>query len=89
VLVQPFVETVNRRFSEWLAQQAKLGRKFTPGQTEWLNMIKDHIATSLSIDIADFELAPFYEKGGPVKAQQIFGEELRNVIEELNSVLAA
>ncbi|MGB3478930.1 MAG: type I restriction-modification enzyme R subunit C-terminal domain-containing protein [bacterium] len=88
-VLEPFTETVNRRFVEWLAQQAKQGRKFTPGQTEWLNMIKDHIATSLSINMTDFELAPFYEKGGPVKAQQIFGKELRNVIEELNSVLAA
>ena len=27
-------------------------------------MIKDHIATSLTIGNEDFELSPFYEKGG-------------------------
>ena len=30
-------------------------------------MIKNHIATSLSIGIDDFELSPFYEKGGGAK----------------------
>jgi len=35
----------------------------------------------------DFELAPFYEKGGAIKAYQIFGQELDKVLEELNEAL--
>ena len=54
----------------------------------WLLMIKDHIASSLSIGMEDFELAPFYERGGPVKAYQLFGNRLNNILEELNEVLA-
>ena len=51
-------------------------------------MIKDHIATSLSIGNEDFELSPFYEKGGIVKAYQLFGNGLNNILEQLNEVLA-
>jgi type I restriction enzyme R subunit len=85
--LEPFAETVNDRFEQWLSLQEESGRTFTPKQIEWLAMIKDHIATSLSIEIDDFELAPFYEKGGAIKAYQVFGQELDKVLEELNEVL--
>jgi len=52
-------------------------------------MIKDHIATSLSIGMEDFELAPFNQKGGAVKVYQVFGQELDGILKELNERLAA
>ena len=85
----PFPDTVNERFEHWLSLQGQAGRIFTSAQMEWLVMIRDHIATSLSIGLEDFELAPFYEKGGPVKIYQLFGQELNNILEELNEALAA
>lgn len=88
-VLEPFSETVNRRFDSWLAQQEKAGRKFTPEQREWLFMIKEHIATSLSIAMEDFEYAPFYEKGGAMKVHRLFGEELNKILEELNEELVA
>jgi type I restriction enzyme R subunit len=48
-VLTPFSETVNSRFTDWLAQQGKQGKSFTSEQLEWLNMIKDHIATSLTV----------------------------------------
>ena len=54
----------------------------------WLLMIKDHIASSLSIGMDDFELSPFYERGGAMKAYQLFGTKLNNVLAELNEALA-
>ena len=54
---------VDQRFSEWLTQQEGPGKRFTPEQKEWLTMIKEHIATPLSIGVDDFEDAPFYEPG--------------------------
>ncbi len=48
---------------------------------------KDHIATSLSIAMDDFESVPFNQKGGAIKAYQVFGQELDKVLEELNEVL--
>src|SRR3990170_1158646 len=88
-VLEPFTETVNDRFYKWLSEQEKSDRKFTPEQIEWLTMIKDHIATSLSIGMNDFEYVPFHEKGGVVKVYQVFGEELKNILEELNEALAA
>jgi type I restriction enzyme R subunit len=86
-ILEPFAEMVNERFKQWLSLQQKSGRSFTPEQIEWLTMIKDHIATSLSMEMDDFELAPFYEKGGAIKAYQLFGQELDKVLEALNEVL--
>lgn len=88
-VLEPFSDIVNRRFNDWLIQQEKAGKSFTPGQREWLLMIKDHIATSISISMDDFELAPFHEKGGLVRVYQLFGQELNNILEELNEVLVA
>ena len=86
-VLEPFSETVTERFEQWLSLQRESGRTFTVEQREWLTMIRDHIATSLSIGMDDFELAPFYEKGGAIKAYHVFGQELDTVLEELNEVL--
>jgi len=86
-VLQPFSETVNRRFTDWLAQNEKQGKGFTSEQSEWLNMIKDHIATSLTIGIDDFENVPFNQKGGAIKASKLFGRELGKILDELNVVL--
>ena len=86
--LEPYEETVNKRFQDWLAEQEKAGHRFTPEQTEWLTMIKDHIATSLTIEIDDFENVPFNQKGGAIKADRIFGKELPKILEQLNTVLA-
>jgi len=86
-ILQPFSETVNHRFTDWLTQQEKQGKSFTSEQLEWLKMIKDHIATSLTIGIEDFENVPFNQKGGAIKANKLFRQELSKVLEELNTVL--
>jgi type I restriction enzyme R subunit len=86
-VLEPFSEIVDERFEEWLTEQEKVGRGFTLEQMEWLIMIKEHIAASLSIEIEDFEYPPFYEKGGAVRAYEVFGEEFNSVLEELNEVL--
>jgi len=86
-VLQPFSETVDQRFNDWLANQEKQGKQFTPEQLEWLNMIKEHIATSLTIGIEDFENVPFNQKGGAIKANKLFGQELKRLLEELNTVL--
>jgi type I restriction enzyme R subunit len=69
--------------------RARKGTTFTPEQLAWLNLIRDHIATSLSIDPEDLELSPFNQRGGLGKAHQLFGEQLPDLLDELNEVLAA
>ena len=52
----PFREVVEGRFYDWLAQQERAGRAFTTDQLGWLELIKGHLATSLSVEAGDFEL---------------------------------
>ena len=85
-VLEPFSVMVDRRFDEWLARQP---RALTPEQREWLMMIKDHIATSVAIGWDDFDNVPFSDKGGRVKVYALFGQELENVMQELNTVLVA
>jgi type I restriction enzyme, R subunit len=88
-VLEPFAESVTTRFNEWLMDKAKAGVKFDSDQLAWLNLIRDHIATSLSIDQDDFDYAPFSQRGGLGKAHQLFGEQLPKLLDELNEVLAA
>lgn len=85
----PFGEHVRDRFEQWLAQQRVHGRVFTPEQISWLKMMRDHVATSLEMTVEDLDYAPFAEAGGRGKAAQVFGDDLRDVLAELNEVLAA
>jgi len=72
-----------------MAQQGNSGRQFTDEQRRWIEMIRDHIATSLEIDEEDFGYTPFVEEGGLGKASQVFGKELTPLLSELNQALAA
>jgi type I restriction enzyme, R subunit len=87
--LHPFADDVNVRFASWIQQQAAKGRKFTAEQRQWLESIRDHIATSLSIEQDDFDEVPFNQRGGLGKAYQLFGDELQPLLTELNEVLAA
>lgn len=87
--VQPLLEEINARYREWLGQQAGRGIVFTPEQREWLDMIKNHMATSLAISRDDFEDMPFAGRGGLGRVYQLFGGQLETVLEELNERLAA
>jgi type I restriction enzyme R subunit len=62
---------------------------FTPDQLSWLYLIRDHIATAISIEPDDLELSPFNQRGGLGKAHQLFGDQLTKLLDELNEVLAA
>jgi type I restriction enzyme R subunit len=85
----PHAELVHLRFDVWLNEQQSDGRTFTSEQLRWLEMIRDHIATSLSIETDDFDLDPFVQQGGLVAAHEIFGRDLDGLLDELNKELAA
>lgn len=82
--LEPFKVTVNRRFVEWLH-----GKSVTGEQQIWLEMIRDHIATSLDIRMSDFELAPFADIGNGAKVYQLFGDELDNILTDLTQKLVS
>jgi type I restriction enzyme R subunit len=87
--LEPFAQSVQSRFASWLAQKAASGTHFTAEQRAWLELIRDHIATTLSIEPDDFDYAPFSQQGGLGRAAQLFGSTLTPLLEELNEVLAA
>ena len=87
--LEPFSEHVHERFNKWLNRQETAGKKFTPEQRRWLEMIRDHIAANLSIEKDDFNYVPFAQEGGIGKVYQLFGEQLWPLLDEINEALAA
>ena len=58
-------------------------------QRGWLMMVRDHMATSLTIEPDDFDLDPFAQEGGLGAAYNTFGNDLNLLLDELNRELAA
>ncbi|MBI3697032.1 MAG: restriction endonuclease subunit R, partial [Acidobacteria bacterium] len=87
--LRPYREPVQEKFTAWLAAQQTNDRSFTDEQRQWLELIRDHVASSVAIDMDDFDYTPFAQKGGVGKAYQVFGNELAPLLAELNEVLAA
>ena len=88
-VLEPFPEVVERRFDNWLTQQQQTGIEFDNAQLEWLALIKEQIAQNAEMMIEDFDYAPFTQEGGVLKAKQLFGDKLNNVVNELNGYLIA
>ena len=84
LFLEPFSATVNRNFEEWLT-----GKDFTPEQHKWLEMVRDHIATSLDIQMSDFEYTPFAEHGNGAKVYELFGDDLDDLLKELTKKLVS
>ena len=87
--LQPFAETVNYNFKQWIFRRNAGAVHFTEEQMEWLRLVKDHIAVSLSIEPEDLELSPFDHKGGLGRFYEVFGEEYQKILDEMNIELVA
>jgi len=71
---------VETKFQRWLR-----GKSFSPEQLQWLERIKDLIASSVRVDPEDLQEMP--EQA--FKGFQLFGNGAIALLEELNEVLAA
>ena len=88
--LQPFQDAVDRRFQAWIFRHnAQRATAFTNEQTEWLRLMKDHIAASCNVGREDFEFAEFANRGGLQRAWGLFGGELDAVMREMNEGLVA
>lgn len=85
----PFADKVNYNFMQWTLRRNAGNVHFTEEQMEWLRLIKDHIAVSLSIEPEDLDLSPFDRKGGLGKFYDVFGEQYEAVLQEMNIELVA
>jgi type I restriction enzyme R subunit len=85
----PFPEQVEERFEAWLLHQHNAGRAFTAEQADWLRLIRDHLAASLSIEPRELLDPPFSQRGGLGRARELFGRDLDELLVELTGIAAA
>ena len=87
--LEPFADRVNYNFMQWTLKRNAGAVHFTDEQMNWLRLIKDHIAASLSIVPDDLELSPFDREGGLGKFYAVFGAQYEDLLDEMNRVLVA
>lgn len=59
-------------------------------QYEWINYIKEHLVTNLTLDEEDFNDMPIFEShGGLGRFKKLFKEDYKVLIEEINTAIAA
>ena len=85
----PFADRVNYNFMQWTLRRNAGAVHFTDEQMEWLRLVKDHIAVSLSIETSDLDLNPFDRKGGLGRFYEVFGESYEAILMEMNIELVA
>lgn len=81
--------TIDKNFQKWVFAKQAGSLKYSAEQMEWLRMIKEHIATSLHVEIDIMDYTPFDAQGGRGKMWQLFGDDMNKIIDELNEALAA
>ena len=85
----PFADRVNYNFMQWTLRRNAGAVHFTDEQMEWLRLVKDHIAVSLSIETSDLDLNPFDRKGGLGRFYEVFGDKYEAILMEMNIDLVA
>lgn len=85
----PFADRVNYNFMQWTLRRNAGAVHFTDEQMEWLRLVKDHIAVSLSIEPTDLDLNLFDRKGGLGRFYEVFGESYEAILMEMNIELVA
>lgn len=87
--IVPVAEEVEQRYQQWLEEQQAAGVTFSGEQRKWLDAIRDHIANSLRIEQDDFDYAPFNQLGGLGRVYQVFGDDFKKILDDLNDKLVA
>lgn len=81
-----FKSKVNQNFKDWTFAYNRNNPTLTENQMTWLHEIRDHIATSLSMEVEDLEYAPFDQMGGLGAIKKLFTNPV-DVINDLNNSL--
>ncbi len=94
----PFPELVEARYQQWLDQQSNETGPgpFTDAQRHWLDIIKNYIALNGAFSTEDpeayrdaWEGVDSRQANALAVAHKAFGDDLKPIIEELNTVLVA
>jgi type I restriction enzyme, R subunit len=85
-----FDSTIETNFNKWIfIQHTGQHNRFTAEQLDWLRLIKGHVVSSYHIEVEDSDYTPFDSLGGRGKMHKLFGDQMIEIINELNEVLAA
>lgn len=85
----PYNKIIDKNFQDWVFAKQAGALKFNEEQMSWLRMLKEHIASSFSVDKDALSYTPFIEKGGLNKMWELFGDQTDAVIDDLNMNLIA
>jgi len=89
-MLTAYDDIVRRNFQNWVMKRhAGKSAKFNEEQMAWLQMIRDHIISSMHLERDDLELAPFDGQGGLGRMYQLFGDKMDTLIDEMNEALLA
>ena len=85
------VPRAGRRTVRGLARSSRRtpAARFTDEQLDWLRLIRDHLAASLSIEPRELLDPPFSQRGGLGRARELFGQDLDALLAELTEAIAA
>lgn len=85
--LEPYRYRIESKFEEWMNEKTRNGIQWNSEQMEWIETMKEEISSSLSISTEDFEYGNLLKKGWIGGAYKVFGNGLREVIEEMNREL--
>ena len=82
-----FSTVANKRFELWKGRQLRnLGIVFTEEQNMLLEELKNYIVANAYMELDDVQEA-LEDKGGIIKARQVFGNDLPNILNDLSLAL--
>jgi type I restriction enzyme, R subunit len=85
----PYRSVVEDRFANWLARQRQTGVEFTVDQMWWLERIRDVVVEGAGVHAEDLDQVPFTERGGVDGAINAFGDQIADLLTELDQELTA
>lgn len=89
-VLEPFAAKVEQRFNLWVGREKKAGREYSTEQMTWLRTIANFISANAEIGLGDFMNVPsLSDKGGILKARELFGSDLNDMLDELQGALVA
>jgi type I restriction enzyme R subunit len=66
------------------------GKTFNNDQLKWIEFIRNHLVSNLTIGLDDFNQVPIFEqRGGLRAAENVFGPNLPQIIQDINYAMAA
>ena len=85
-ILEDFSSVANSKFELWKGRQIKRGVTFTDEQKQWLEEIKNYIISNAYMELSDVQNA-LEDKGGIIKAKQVFGQNLAPILDDLSLAL--